>query len=221
MAAALGKISDVANSVIACGRYIPGKRWELPEESCPSPAVRSTTRHSEQLTLPQTIPPYRFLTTRKRAIVVWIERGEIRRIAPFDNPRKGMAEQKNSCWRKRDARNASASGVAGTILPPGLAIPCWVAPLQSPTPFHQAKDSIARNSQSGADCAQGVDSQNRQKRLPGPSLQNRQKRLSARWPENRQKRLSARYQETTRIPGRQIGILGIIVKEIHPQPIHC
>ena len=45
---------------------------------------------------------------------------------------------------KRNARGVAGSGATGTILPPDLAIPCWGAPLQSPTPFHQAKDSVAR-----------------------------------------------------------------------------
>jgi len=30
----------------------------------------------------------------------------------------------------------------GSFSRPGLAIPCWVAPQQSPTPFRQAGESI-------------------------------------------------------------------------------
>ena len=30
------------------------------------------------------------------------------------------------------------TGPAGVFSPPHPAIPCWVAPLQSPTPFHRA-----------------------------------------------------------------------------------
>ena len=61
-----------------------------------------------------------------------------------------MAEQKNSPHEQTNARSAVASGVAGTILPSDLAIPCWVAPRQSPTPFRQAKYSLARKMNLGA-----------------------------------------------------------------------
>jgi hypothetical protein len=90
-AAAVGKISDVANSVIARGRYIPGKRSELPDGICHSPAARSRVRHTKQLTLWPS--PYRhtvFSLLRKRPVAVWIEGGETSLIAPFDNARKGM-----------------------------------------------------------------------------------------------------------------------------------
>jgi hypothetical protein len=120
-----------------------------------------------------------------------------------------MAEQKNSSQKQRDARSAGASGVTGTILPSDLAIPCWVAPLQSPTPFRQAKYSVARTSNLGAD-------------LPPPSeIQNRHKRLPALARQNRHKRLPGRRRETNELPARQIRILGIIVIHTHPQSTHC
>src|SRR5271157_4773720 len=108
-----------------------------------------------------------------------------------------MAEQKNSSQKQRNARSAGASGVAGTILPSDLVIPCWVAPLQSPTPFHQAKYSLARRLNLGANLPSAPEIQNRHKRLPG------------------------RRQKTNELPARQIGILGIIVTHTQPQLIHC
>jgi hypothetical protein len=39
VAAPLGKISDVANSMVACGPYIPGRRSELPEGQLPAPRL--------------------------------------------------------------------------------------------------------------------------------------------------------------------------------------
>ena len=68
---------------------------------------------------------------------------------------EGMAEQKNSSQKQRNARSVGASGVAGTILPSDLVIPCWVAPLQSPTPFHQATYSVARKLNLGANITFG------------------------------------------------------------------
>src|SRR5271166_220815 len=93
---------------------------------------------------------------------------------------EGMAEQKNSSQKQSTARSMVASGGAGTILPSGLVIPCWVAPLQSPTPFHQAKYSVARTLNLGAKLPSASEIQNRHKRLPGPAPQNRHKRLPGR-----------------------------------------
>src|SRR5271157_2438624 len=78
-----------------------------------------------------------------------------------------MADQANSSQEQKNARSAVASGVAGTILPSDLAIPCWVAPLQSPTPFRQARYSVARNMNLGANASRAFEIQNRHKRLPG------------------------------------------------------
>src|SRR5271157_2334755 len=124
---------------------------------------------------------------------------------------EGMAEQKNSSHsqKQRNARSACASGIAGTILPSDLVIPCWVAPLQSPTPFHQAKYSLARRLNLGANLPSAPEIQNRHKRLPGLP------------PQNRHKRLPGRRRETSELPARQIGILGIIVIHTHPQLTHC
>jgi hypothetical protein len=120
-----------------------------------------------------------------------------------------MAEQKNSSRKRRNARGHAASGVGGTILPPDLAIPCWVAPLQSPTPFRQAKQSVARKWNLGADLLPSSGTQNRHKRPPGQML------------ENRHKRLPGRRRETDAILARQIRILGIIVIHIGPQSTQC
>src|SRR5208283_5441837 len=114
-----------------------------------------------------------------------------------------MAEQKNSSQKQSNARSANASGVTGPILPSDLAIPCWVAPLQSPTPFHQARYSVARKLNLGADLSAAVGIQNRHKRLPGPTTQNRHKRLPG------------RRRETNELPDRQIGIFGIIITHTH------
>ena len=122
---------------------------------------------------------------------------------------EGMAEQKNSSQKQSTARSTLASGVAGTILPSDLAIPCWVAPLQSPTPFRQAKYSVARKLNLGTNLPSASEIQNRHKRLPGPAF------------ENRHKRLPGRRRETSELPARQIGILGIIVIHTHPQSTHC
>lgn len=121
----------------------------------------------------------------------------------------GMAGQKNGCRKKRNARSTWASGAAGTILPPGLAIPCWVAPLQSPTPFRQAKDSIPHIA--ALDAAL----------LPAALIENRHKRLSAPREQNRHKRLSARWQDFRKIPAWKTGTVGIIVTDTHPQSTHC
>jgi hypothetical protein len=58
----------------------------------------------------------------------------------------GMAEQKNRPPAEKKRPKRSASGVTGTILPPDLAIPRWVAPLQSPTPFRQATSIVLQAS---------------------------------------------------------------------------
>lgn len=84
-----------------------------------------------------------------------------------------MAEQKNRPQRQTNARGMTAPGVVGTILPPDLAIPCWVAPLQSPTPFHQATYSVASISRLGAKWPSAPKVQNRHKRLPGLAVENR------------------------------------------------
>jgi hypothetical protein len=96
-----------------------------------------------------------------------------------------MAEQKNSPQKRKNARSAFATGVTGTILPSDLAIPCWVAPLQSPTPFHQAEYSVARKMNLGDNATRALEIQNRHKRLPGPASQNRHKRLPARCEQTR------------------------------------
>jgi len=62
-----------------------------------------------------------------------------------------------------------ASGGAGTILPSDLAIPCWVAPLQSPTPFHQAKYSVARKSNLGVRFKPGVRNSKSTQAPTGPA----------------------------------------------------
>ena len=120
-----------------------------------------------------------------------------------------MAEQKNSPHEQTNAQSAVASGVAGTILPSDLAIPCWVAPLQSPTPFRQAKYSLARKMNLGAKVPRAFESQNRHKRLPGQASQNRRRRLPDRGKKN------------DGIPTRKTGTLGIIVIVTRPQSTHC
>ena len=110
---------------------------------------------------------------------------------------------------KKNARRDWASGVAGIILPPGLAIPCWVAPLQSPTPFRQAQVSVARIVAPG------------KKFLPRPRRENRHKRLPGRLIQNRQKRLSARGGKTPTIRAGQIGIPGIMVTRTRLSPNPC
>lgn len=50
----------------------------------------------------------------------------------------GMTGQKNG-FGKGASEAGVASGVAGPFSRPGLAIPCGVAPQQSPAPFRQAK----------------------------------------------------------------------------------
>jgi hypothetical protein len=121
----------------------------------------------------------------------------------------GMAEQKNSSRKRRNARGTSASGARGTILPSDLAIPCRVAPLQSPTPFHQAKYSVVRKLDPGARFLLALRIQNRQKRLPGLPWQNRHKRLPG------------RRRETNELNARPIGILVIIVLHTQQQPTEC
>jgi hypothetical protein len=120
-----------------------------------------------------------------------------------------MAEQKNNPRQQRNARSANASGVTGIILPSDLAIPCWVAPLQSPTPFHQARYSVARKMNLRADLPAAAAIQNRRKRLPGLATQNRHKRLPG------------RRREAYEPPARSIGILGIIVLNTDPQLTYC
>lgn len=84
-----------------------------------------------------------------------------------------MAEQKNRPQKQRNARGVAAPGVAGTILPSDLVIPCWVAPLQSPTPFRQATYSVASKTCFGAELPSARKVQNRHKRLPGLRVENR------------------------------------------------
>ncbi len=86
---------------------------------------------------------------------------------------RGMAEQKNRPQKQRNARGLEAAGAVGTILPSDLAIPCRVAPLQSPTPFHQATSSVAWKSRFSAEFPLAREIQNRHKRLPGPAVENR------------------------------------------------
>lgn len=121
----------------------------------------------------------------------------------------GMAGQKNSRHQKRNARSIWASGARGAILPPGLAIPCWVAPLQSPTPFRQAEDSIPHIA--------ALD----EPLLPVAGIENRHKRLSGPREQNRHKRLSARRQNFRKISPWKTGIVGIIVTDTRPQSTHC
>ena len=112
-------------------------------------------------------------------------------------------DKRMTCKEKRPSRtDRDNSGVsARSFSRPGMAIPCWVAPLQSPTPFHQA--TIYHNS------SRYCLIQNRQKRLPGRSI------------ENRHKRLPARRQIANKIYPGQIGNLAIIVTQTHPQSISC
>ena len=49
-----------------------------------------------------------------------------------------------SCGNERGPRR-SRSGPAGSFSRLGLAIPCWVAPQQSPTPFRQAREAYRPN----------------------------------------------------------------------------
>jgi len=63
----------------------------------------------------------------------------------------GMAGKRMVAGRNRAPKALPPRAPTGTILPPDLVIPRWVAPLQSPTPFHQAKDSLARIVARGAD----------------------------------------------------------------------
>ena len=84
-----------------------------------------------------------------------------------------MAEQKNRPQKQRNARGMVAAGVVGTILPSDLAIPRWVAPLQSPAPFHQATYSLASTTCFGAELPSAREVQNRHKRLPGLAVENR------------------------------------------------
>ena len=52
---------------------------------------------------------------------------------------KASAGQKNDVGEnKKRPRNNYAPKPSGSFFRPGLAIPCWVARQQSPTPFHQA-----------------------------------------------------------------------------------
>ena len=39
---------------------------------------------------------------------------------------------------EKEAQDSNVPGLAGSFSRPDLAIPCWVAPQQSPTPFRQA-----------------------------------------------------------------------------------
>ena len=121
----------------------------------------------------------------------------------------GMAEQKNRPRKQSNARGMVAAGVAGTILPSGLAIPHWVAPLQSPTPFRQAAYSVARKTHFGEELPSAREVQNRHKRLPGQEI------------ENRHEAPTGSAQNTTAIFARQIGILGIIVIHTRPPSTHC
>ena len=50
-----------------------------------------------------------------------------------------MTGQKNTWWDgSKKGPESEDPGPADSFLRPGLAIPCRVAPQQSPTPFHQA-----------------------------------------------------------------------------------
>ncbi len=84
-----------------------------------------------------------------------------------------MAEQKNRPQKQRNARGMVPPGVVGMILPSDLAIPCWVAPLQSPTPFRQATYSVASKTRVVAELPSTREAQNRHKRLPGLAVENR------------------------------------------------
>jgi hypothetical protein len=53
----------------------------------------------------------------------------------------GIAGQKN----KKEAQDRDVLGPAGLFSRPDLAIPRWVAPQQSPTPFRQATLSLSKN----------------------------------------------------------------------------
>lgn len=68
MAALVGKISNEANSMAAHARYIPGKRFELPDSALPGTTVRSatTTRIEFNLTSRYLLRPYIvFLISKK------------------------------------------------------------------------------------------------------------------------------------------------------------
>jgi hypothetical protein len=70
----------------------------------------------------------------------------------------GITGQMNDVEKSKPRPRAAAEALAGSFTRPDLAIPCWVAPLQSPTPFHQAKHSVAQVVDLGADS------------LPGPAF---------------------------------------------------
>jgi hypothetical protein len=112
-------------------------------------------------------------------------------------------DKRMMCKEKRPSRtDCGNSGVsARSFSRPGLTIPRWVAPLQSPTPFHQAM--FHHNS------SRYCSIENRHKRLPGRPI------------ENRQKRLPARRQVANKIYPGQIETLDIIVTQTHPQSISC
>jgi len=95
----------------------------------------------------------------------------------------GMAEQKNRPQKQRNARGLAAPGVVGTILPSDLAIPCWVAPLQSPTPFRQTTSSVTSKTCFGAELPSAREVQNRHKRLPGLAAENRHQAPTGSKPE--------------------------------------
>jgi hypothetical protein len=112
-------------------------------------------------------------------------------------------DKRMMCKEKRPSRTErdNPGTYARSFSRPDLAIPRWVAPLQSPTPFHQA--TFHHNSS-----RYGLI-QNRQKRLPGRSI------------ENRHKRLPGRYQVANKIYPGQIGTLDIIISQTHPQSSSC
>ena len=80
---------------------------------------------------------------------------------------------------KRNARSTAAASVIGSVLPPGWVIPCRVAPLQSPTPFHPAPASLVHAACWSKKFAVALSDENRHKRLPALSIENRHKRLPA------------------------------------------
>ena len=93
-----GKISDVANSMTARfgGRYIPGKRLELPEPICHSSETPQTTSRIVTTTphpsTDSSVPRFTFFRYRKNARSRYGDRDASNHFTtPVDNARKGMA----------------------------------------------------------------------------------------------------------------------------------
>ena len=121
----------------------------------------------------------------------------------------GMAGKRIVDQRNETPEALPPRAFAGTILPPDLAIPCWVAPLQSPTPYHQAKPSIAPNLEPGARFF--------------PTLKFKIAKSAYRLGRSKMAKSAYRLaaQETTKTHARQIRNSGIIVTNTRPQSIHC